>query len=289
MQDKRIPSGLRRLLNVESGLNDGIATPFVNLFLAGALAEKAANTSGVPGSLVDLLIGAGVGVGVGVLGALLQRISAGHGWGGTAFRPLAVLGIALFGYSAAIEAGGNGFVAAFIAGMAFGAVMPHDDPLTLGFTDDAGQLMSLLVWFSFGATMVVPGFEHATWEDVVFAILALTVVRMIPVALALIGSGLDRVTVTFIGWFGPRGLASVVFTLIALDSLSASEGDSVLAAVTVTVALSVALHGVTASPLAARYGRCAASLGADSPVHTDAPSISTRSLAGRRPPLLHTP
>ena len=118
--------------------------------------------------------------------------------------------------------------------------------------------MSLLVWFVFGAVMLVPGLDGATWRDLAFAVLALTVVRMLPVALSLVGAGLDRSTVAFVGWFGPRGLASVVFGLVAVDTLAPTEARVVLAAVTVTVALSVLLHGVTASPLAARYGRVAA-------------------------------
>ena len=111
-----------------------------------------------------------------------------------------------------------------------------------------------------------------------FAVLALTVVRMVPVALALLGSGLDRTTVAFVGWFGPRGLASVVFTLIAVDTLDPTDARRVLSAVTVTVVLSVLLHGVTASPFAARYGTVAASLHAGRPEHTGAPAIPTRSL-----------
>jgi NhaP-type Na+/H+ or K+/H+ antiporter len=121
------------------------------------------------------------------------------------------------------------------------------------FTEDAGGLMSLLVWFLFGAAMLVPAFEHATWEDVAYAVLALTVVRMVPVAIALARSGLDRSTVLFIGWFGPRGLASVVFGLIAFDELESSDGRRVLAAVTVTVLLSVVAHGASARPLGRLY------------------------------------
>ena len=102
---------------------------------------------------------------------------------------------------------------------------PGDDELTLGFTDDAGELLSLIVWLLFGMAMVVPAFEHLIWQDVVFAVLALTLAGMIPVAIALIGTGLDRTTVAFIGWFGPRGLASVVFVLIAVDSLDAVDGS----------------------------------------------------------------
>ena len=173
-------------------------------------------------------------------------------------------------------------MAAFVAGMSYGAAMPKDDPLTLGFTDDAGELLSLLVWFAFGATMVVPGLEHAIWQDAVFAVVALTVVRMVPVALALVGSHLDRATVAFVGWFGPRGLASVVFSLIAIDSLAPAEASKVLPAATVTVLLSVVAHGVTASPFAARYGRHAASLARTGPEHTEVSAIPARSLSGFR-------
>jgi NhaP-type Na+/H+ or K+/H+ antiporter len=138
--------------------------------------------------------------------------------------------------------------------MAFGSIDHHRDEDGLRFTEESGTLLSLLVWFAFGAVMLVPGFEDAGWRDVVFALLALTLLRMIPVGLALAGSGLDRATVAFVGWFGPRGLASVVFGLIAVDALDPQASKAVLAAVTVTVAASVLLHGVTASPLAARYG-----------------------------------
>ncbi len=142
--------------------------------------------------------------------------------------------------------------------------------------------MSLLVWFAFGALMLVPGLDGATWRDVVFALLALTVVRMVPVALSLIGAGLDRSTVAFVGWFGPRGLASVVFGLVAVDTLAPADAKVVLAAVTVTVALSVLLHGVTASPLAARYGKAAGRLHAKRPEHANARPLTTRSLGRRR-------
>ena len=183
-------------------------------------------------------------------------------------------------------AGTNGFVTAFVAGMAFGTVFPRHDDELLVFTQESGTLMSLLVWFIFGAVMLVPGLEGATWRDVLFAVLALTVARMAPVALSLGGMGLDRATVAFVGWFGPRGLASVVFGLLAVDSLAPADARVVLAAVTVTVALSVLLHGITASPLAARYGKVAARLHPEQPEHVCAPPVATRSLRRslRRPP-----
>ena len=278
MGDERVPSGVRRLLNVESGLNDGIATPFVNLFIAGAVTTEA--VSGTPhlsSAVIELVGGAGLGVAVGVAGAVLLALARRHGWSSPDVRPLAILALALFAYSTSVVAGTNGFIAAFVGGMAFGT-MDHHNEAALRFTEESGTLLSLLVWFTFGAVMLVPGLRDVTWQDAVFALLALTVLRMIPVAIALTGTGLDRATVAFVGWFGPRGLASVVFGLIAVDSLEQAESQVVLGAVTLTVALSVLLHGVSASPLAARYGAYATRLHPEGPEHTVALPIPARNL-----------
>ena len=123
-----------------------------------------------------------------------------------------------------IELAGNGFISAFVAGLAFGTVVhgPTQQEATLEFDSQSGKLLSLIVWFLFGAVLVT-ALDAVTWQTAVFAILALTVVRMVPVAIALIGEGFTRTTVAFIGWFGPRGLASVVFAVIAFDSLKGSE------------------------------------------------------------------
>ena len=283
MGDKRVPSGVRRLLNVESGLNDGIATPFVNLFIAGAVSAEA--VSGVhPGTAaLELLGGAGLGIAVGVLGATLLALAGRHGWSAAGFRPISVVALALFAYAASVTAGTNGFIAAFVAGMAFGTVDRQQGEVDLRFTEESGTLLSLLVWFMFGAAMLGPGLADVGWREVVFALLALTVLRMVPVALSLTGSGLDWATVAFVGWFGPRGLASVVFGLIAVDSLAPAQSKVVLGAVTLTVALSVLLHGVSASPLARLYGARAQGLHPERPEHTGAAPITTRSLRGGRP------
>ncbi len=278
MQDERVPSGVRRLLNVESGLNDGIATPFVNLFIAGAVTTEAVSGTHLSKAVVELVGGGALGIAVGIVGAVLLALARRHGWSAPGVRPLAILALALFAYSTSVVAGTNGFIAAFVAGMAFGTVDHHNDEAALQFTEEAGTLLSLLVWFAFGAVMLVPGLEGVGWRDVVFALLALTLLRMVPVAIALTGTGLDRATVAFVGWFGPRGLASVVFGLIAVDSLEPAQSKVVLAAVTLTVALSVLLHGVSASPLAARYGGYATRFGPSGPEHTDASPISTRAL-----------
>jgi sodium/hydrogen antiporter len=282
IHDQRVPARVRRILNVESGLNDGIAAPFVTFFIAGAVAEEVAHAKAPAGVLTDIAIGVGLGIAIGLAGALLLNAARARGWSAPAFRPLAVLGLALVAYAATIEAGGNGFVAAFVGGMAFGSAMSGDDDLTLGFTDDASELLTLLVWFLFGATMIVSAFEHIEWTDAVFAVLALTVVRMIPVALSLAGSGLDRSTAAFIGWFGPRGLASVVFALIAVDSLDTNNGNRLLAVVTLTILSSVVAHGLTSSPLAAWYGAHAARLHPQRPEHAPTIELRTRTMAGDR-------
>jgi NhaP-type Na+/H+ or K+/H+ antiporter len=279
VQDERIPAAVRRALNVESGLNDGIATPFVNLFLAGALASEAVTSPGVGRAAIDLLGGAGLGTAIGLIGAVLLSWAGRAGWSAPAFRPLAVAALALFAYATALVAELNGFVAAFAAGMAFGTVVTDSE--LLAFPEEAGTLMSLLVWFIFGAAMVVPGFKAAGWRDVVFAVLVLTVGRMGPVALALAGVGFDRATVAFIGWFGPRGLATVVFGLIAIDSLASVDAHLVLGAVTVTVTLSVIAHGMSGSPLAGRYGAHARGLHQDRPEHKRTVSSARSSIRGR--------
>jgi sodium/hydrogen antiporter len=281
MSDERVPARVRRVLNVESGLNDGIATPFVNLFLAGALAAESISASGAGQAAVDLLGGAALGAGVGLGGAVLLRVAGRTGWSGPGFQPLAVFALAVLAYSVALVAHTNGFVAAFVAGIAFGTILGTHEAV-VGFTEEAGTLLSLLVWFAFGAVMLVPGLQAADWRDVVFAVLALTVVRMVPVAGALAGSGFDRATVAFIGWFGPRGLASVVFGLIAVDNLDHAESQVVLAAVVVTVALSVLAHGVTASPLSRRYGSYAARMHPKQPERHAAPRLPVRDLGVRR-------
>ncbi len=286
MGDERVPSAVRRLLNVESGLNDGIATPFVNLFIAGAVTTEAVSgATHLSTAVAELAGGAALGIAIGVVGAVLLALARRHDWSSPSVRPLAIFGLALFAYSTSVLAGTNGFIAAFVAGLAFGTLDHHNDAAMLRFTEEAGTLLSLLVWFIFGAVMLVPGLEDLTWRDAVFALLALTLLRMVPVAIALAGTGLDRATVAFVGWFGPRGLASVVFGLIAVDALAPSQAKVVLAAVTLTVALSVLLHGVSASPLAARYGAHAAGLRPEGPEHTDAVPIATRSLDAARRPL----
>ena len=276
MEDRRVPDRIRRLLNVESGRNDGIATPFVNLFLAGAVSTEASHSAELGSAVRELLVGAGVGVGAGLLGGWLITRATAAGWSAPGFRPLVALGLALLSYGLALQWSANGFVAAFAAGMSFGSLVPDGLQELVLFAERVGGFLALMVWLVFGAVMVAPGFQAASWQDYVFAVLALTVLRMVPVALALIGSGLDRFTVVLVGWFGPRGLASVVFGLIAYDGLDQHSANEVLSLVVVTVTMSVVAHGLTAGPLAARYGDFATTLVAHRPEHRATAPFRTR-------------
>lgn len=257
-----VPSRIRRLLTVESGLNDGIATPVVMFAIAGAAAaEGVAGAPGLAAALAQLAIGSLIGVVIGAGGGALLRLTRRKGWVAEDFAGIAVLALALVAYLAALVVGGNGFVAAFCGGMAFGATAGRRGRAELVFLEQASGLVSLLVWLAFGAIAVPLLLDRLTPMLVLYAILSLTVARMLPVAISLIGSGLDRNTVLFVGWFGPRGLASLVFALLALEELGESDAGLAVTVIAATVFLSVVAHGASAAPLAIRYGRAEAARG----------------------------
>jgi NhaP-type Na+/H+ or K+/H+ antiporter len=253
-----VPVRVRRMLNVESGLNDGLSTPFV-LFSIAALAgeEGLAPVESITGAVTDLVVGILVGVAVGAGAGILLGWSRTHGFSSRHTRPLAVLVLPLIAYFGAELAGGNAFVAAFVAGTAFAgsARWLEEEESSLELTEALADPLGFAVWCTFGFIAVPLLVEHVGWVEVVFAVLALTLLRMAPVALALLGTGLRPQTVAFVGWFGPRGLASVVFTLLAAEGLVLDEDlVRVISAICLTVLLSVLAHGLSADPLSRRYG-----------------------------------
>src|SRR4051794_26130839 len=256
-----VPSRIRQLITVESGLNDGIATPVVLLAIAGAAASAGLDSAeGAGRPAVELLIGAAVGAAVGALGGWLLRQARRRGIAAEDFAGIAVLALALLAYAAALTLHGNGFVAAFCGGLAFGACAGRRAPAELLYLEQTGSLVSLLVWLAFGAVAIPIMLTRVDALMVMYAVLSLTVVRMLPVALASIGARLGSATVLFVGWFGPRGLASLVFALLAVEALGPLS-DEAVAVVAVTVVLSVLVHGLSAGPLSTRYGQAAAATG----------------------------
>lgn len=253
-----VPTRVRRALNVESGLNDGLATPIV-LFAIAVIAgqEGLAPRESLVDALVELALGVLAGVLVGGAGGALLGWSRARGMSTAASRTLGVLMIPLLAYGTALLVSGNGFVAAFVSGTAFAgsAAWIHDEESALLGAEQVSDLLGYAVWLVLGLVAVPLVWREAGWRELVFAVLALTLVRMLPVALSVLGTGLRPQTVAFIGWFGPRGLASVVFALIALESLDLDDNlRVVLATISLTVLLSVIAHGFSAQPLATRYG-----------------------------------
>jgi sodium/hydrogen antiporter len=254
MVNRAVPVRIRQLINVESGLNDGIATPFVLIALAGAQPSGHAGSVGPGAAAAELALGVGVGVVVGAVGGYVVKVASDRDWVAGSFAGAAVLALAVCAYACALALHGNGFIAAFTGGLAFRAAGGSRGERLVPFVEETSALVSLLVWLAFGAVLVVPAFEILTWPGVAYAVLSLTLIRMVPVAIALAGARLGRTTVAFIGWFGPRGLASVVFALLALEEIGERAAGSAIAVITFTVLLSVVAHGVTADPLARRYG-----------------------------------
>jgi sodium/hydrogen antiporter len=281
MANPTVPARIRRLINVESGLNDGIATPFVLVALAGA--ATADHVSGAPDAakaVAELALGIVIGVAVGGVGGLLVRVARTRDWAAEAFAGSAVLALAVCAYACALALHGNGFIAAFIGGLAFGTAGGQRGVPLVPFAEEVGALVSLLVWLSFGAVALGPATSHLNWQIVVYAVLSLTLIRMLPVAVVLIGTRLGRPTVAFVGWFGPRGLASVVFALLALEDLGERAAEPAVTIIGFTVLLSVVAHGITAEPFAVRYA-AALSRAAAGPAHAGRPELPARRLIRR--------
>ena len=280
MANPVVPARIRRLINVESGLNDGIATPFVTVAIAGAATGSHATGHGPAAALAELAVGVLVGVAAGSAGGLLVNAARRRGWAAEGFGGAAVLGLAVCAYASSVAVHGNGFIAAFVGGLAFGTAGGRRGQPLVPFVEETGALVSLLVWLAFGAVALVSALESLTWPMVLYAILSLTVVRMVPVLVALVGARLDWATSVLVAWFGPRGLASVVFALLALEDLGDAAAKPAVAVITLTVVLSIVAHGATAEPLATRYAsRVARAAAGDTGAHL--PDVPDRRLIRR--------
>ncbi|MEU7021271.1 cation:proton antiporter [Streptomyces sp. NPDC046203] len=284
-----VPPLVRNGLKVESGLNDGLVLPFFVVFLA-AIPGTAASAEGIAGTFWrSLVLSTALGLAIGGSGGWLLSASRARGWVTEEWRQVFVLAVAAGSYALAAVIDGSGFIAAWVAGFALGTTLrrgaraavvkaaasggvvgtgpesesgpesgPGSGPVEDG--DDTarpaarlGDFLAALSFLVFGAVLLGPQLQHLDWRIVVYAVLSLTVVRMLPVALSLAGTGLALPTVLYAGWFGPRGLASVVFGLLVVEEHV--PGTALIGrAVALTIGLSILLHGLTAHFLADRYG-----------------------------------
>ena len=249
--DERVPADIREGLNVESGLNDGICVPILFVFLALAVAATGHGGGEIrPLMLVieEIGVGAGVGVALTLLGAWAIRQASARGWIDETWHQLPVPALAVACFALAQILGGSGFIAAFVGGLLFGALAKEHKPKLLLAAEGTGDTLALITWVTFGAAVVGQSIDAFSWQIVLYAVLSLTIVRMLPVFLVLQGMHLRAEEKLFMGWFGPRGLASIVFVVIVLNN-DLPGGDVIALTAVCTILLSVILHGISANPL----------------------------------------
>ncbi len=283
----QLPVRIRQSLNVESGLNDGICVPLFFIAVAIALAEDGAIGNGHAAQLVAEKIGYGIlgGLVAGTLAAaVVVHASARRFIDETWLQVVPVVGALLaFGLAEAIE--GSGFIAAFVGGAVFGGMRRGRGGDVSYLIEQSGAVLAAVTFVVFGAVLLGPAIGDLTWQIALYAVLSLTVVRMLPVAVSMLGTGARRPTVGFLGWFGPRGAASIVFALLLLEEEKTLPGEGVLLTTAfVTVGLSVLAHGATAAPFARSYSDWLARRPEPSPVESgDEAAVRWRLQHERKP------
>ena len=252
VQNPKVPGRIREALGVESGLNDGIALPVLLFFLAIFEAEEGARF----GTLFLQGVGVALVIGLlfGALAGLAMREAVRLGWMQERWQQITIVVIPFVSFVVADELGGSGFIATFVAGLVFGRMIKTMDATVADFADDLSTALTMSAFALFGGLILFDNLGAFGTATLVYAALSLTVVRMIPVGISMIGTGLDRPTVGFMGWFGPRGLASIIFAAVVVEEAGFTHGAAVVSAMVVTVTLSIFLHGATAFYGAETYG-----------------------------------
>lgn len=250
VSNKRVPQDVRHGLVVESGLNDGLAFPFVLAF--GGAAQVAEGAEELP-EFVTLLfeqVGFGLllGVAVGWLGGKAIVRASNRGWVTKGWLNVVFLGFAAVSFAVAEMVHGNGFIAAWVAGLVLGHVIQSVDVDVQSFSLDLTKILVMLSFVVFGALGLAPALSDLSWQVVLYALLSLVLVRPIAVAISMFRSGKRAPTVAYIGWFGPRGIASIILALIVIKKFTLTNEGLIILIMTATVAASVYLHGVTAWP-----------------------------------------
>jgi len=256
VSNKAVPDDVRQGLNVESGLNDGICVPVLLLFLA--LAENASHEGGPWGLALHLLaeeVGIGLVVGVVLTGvaAQLLKIAARQQWLTAIWNQVPVVALGMACFATAQSLGGSGFIAAFVGGLLFGSLAGEHREKFLLAAEGTGGVFGLITWVIFGSAVIGQAIGVFEWRYLVYAVLSLTLIRMAPVFLCLTGTGMNTESKLFIGWFGPRGLASIVFAVMVLNA-NLENADVLAIVVACTVIMSILAHGVTANPWARAFG-----------------------------------
>lgn len=257
ISNPRVPVRIRQSLDVESGLNDGISLPFVLIFIG--LAQRSSGSGAIWTFVREIGVAVGVGAAVGLVGGWLLIKAADARWMASAWSSLEVIVIATTAFAVADATGGSGFIATFVAGLVYGSAtrkrLHRNETLASELGDGLVQISFLL----FGALVLETAIGAATWQMFAVALLGLTIVRMGPVALSMVGTKLSAPTLLYMGWFGPRGLATIVFAALVVESADLPGVETIVTVAAITVGLSVLLHGLTAYPGSQRYADWVAS------------------------------
>ncbi|MAI73892.1 MAG: sodium:proton antiporter [Rhodopirellula sp.] len=257
INNEAVPSSVREGLNVESGLNDGICVPVLLLFLAisaDSLDQGAVFIQMLELPLQAIGIGSLIGIASALIGCISINASVKRDWIDGAWTQIPVIALAVVCFAISQWLGGSGFIACFVGGLVFGGLIREQKQPLLKAADGTGDVLSMITWFIFGALFIGDCLLAPEWRAIAYALLSLTVVRIIPVFLSVIGMGLQSDSKLFMGWFGPRGLASIVF-IVMVNEADLPGSKTLVQAVTWTVLLSVILHGITANPLANLYAK----------------------------------
>jgi len=258
VKSEGVPLNIRQSISVESGLNDGIALPPILIVMALLGAEAGEHEGAWLGFVIkQVTLGPVVGLAVGFIGGKLMQVMSDKGWTEETFQRLSALPMAILAFAFAESVEGNGFIAAFVAGLGFtaGITSKNVRHQVQEFGETEGMQLILVVFLIFGLAMVPAAVPHWGARELVYALASLTVLRMVPVAIALIGARLDWQTITFIGWFGPRGIASVLYLLMAVAAIGIEGYEQVMSVIVLTIMISVYAHGISATPLSNRYGK----------------------------------
>ena len=257
VKSEGVPIQIRQSISVESGLNDGIALPPILIVMALLGAEAGEHEGAWLGFVIkQVTLGPVVGFAVGFIGGKLMQVTADKGWTEETFQRLSALPLAILAFAFAESVEGNGFIAAFVAGLGLTAAITSQSVKhqVQEFGETEGMQLILVVFLIFGLAMVPAAVPYWGIREVVYALASLTVLRMLPVAISLIGAKLDWQTITFVGWFGPRGIASVLYLLMAVAAIGIEGHEQVMSVIVLTIMISVFVHGISATPLSLRYG-----------------------------------
>jgi NhaP-type Na+/H+ or K+/H+ antiporter len=257
VSNPRVPVRIRQTLNIESGLNDGIALPFLLLAIAMADSEVIFDNpfEFLLSVVVQILLGVAVGLLIGFLGTRFTQWGQRSGWMSRNYQRISSLALILLAYGTAELIGGNGFIAAFCFGLASRIFAGKEETEDLyEYAETEVTVLMLLTFTLFGAVMLPPAIGAVNPEIILYAVLSLTLVRMLSVAISMVGGKIRPVTNLFLGWFGPRGIASILYVFIVLESENLPGLDLIYRITMFTVLLSIFSHGITAAPLANRYG-----------------------------------